>query len=252
MEIQAPALDSAGLAVPELTRLLAAGRAIVDRSKFPAYLTRREAQLIHARRSILGVLRDLRKNFPPSESAPEVIPPQPLNPELPAPNEPGTNPACESRAALQRRAGSPEPAPNGNAAFGADSENAPELCATLPDSSPELNAGLSAIPEESLQRNSLAPCPAPEQTISGSTSTTADPDYQSNEVPSIAGSQGAPPNHAPDPPCYAPGKADPCGSSLESAASGSAPGELDSGSIPEGAGSVPPEKNLRPDLPKAA
>ena len=94
MEIQAPALDSAGLAIPELTRVLNASRSIVDHSKLPAFLARREAQLVRARHSILGNLKDLRKNFPPSESAPEVVPPQSLNPESPAPIEPETNPTC--------------------------------------------------------------------------------------------------------------------------------------------------------------
>jgi hypothetical protein len=92
MDIQLPALNSAGLSVGELTRLLNASHSIVDRSKLPAYLARREAQLIRARQSILGFLKDLRKNFPPSDSAPEVVPPQPLNPELPLLNESGTNP----------------------------------------------------------------------------------------------------------------------------------------------------------------
>jgi hypothetical protein len=36
MNIQPPTLDSAELAVPELTRLLSAGRAIVARSQHPA------------------------------------------------------------------------------------------------------------------------------------------------------------------------------------------------------------------------
>jgi len=51
MEIQAPALDSAGLVVPELTRVLNASRSIVDHSKLPAFLARREAQLVRARHS---------------------------------------------------------------------------------------------------------------------------------------------------------------------------------------------------------
>jgi hypothetical protein len=141
MDIQLPALVTAGHSLSELTRLLDASRSIADRSKLPAYLARRETQLLNARRSILAVLKDLRKNFPSSDPAPEVVLPQPLDPESPLQNEPGTNPTCDSRPkrvsavseeALQRRAGSPEPVSNGNAAFGADSENAPELCAPPP------------------------------------------------------------------------------------------------------------------------
>jgi hypothetical protein len=92
MDIQSPALNSAGLSVAELTRLLNASRATVERSQFPNYLARREGQLLRARQSVLAFLRDLRKNFPLAESAPEVIPSQPLNPEFPIPNEPETNP----------------------------------------------------------------------------------------------------------------------------------------------------------------
>jgi hypothetical protein len=92
MEIQAPAFDSAGVAVSELNRVSTAGRAIVDRSGYPNFLARREGQLLRARHSILAVLKDLRKSFPLSDSSKEIVPPQPLNPDLPLPNEPGTNP----------------------------------------------------------------------------------------------------------------------------------------------------------------
>lgn len=108
MDIQLPALATAGLSLSELTRLLDASRSIVDRSKLPAYLARREAQLINARRSILAVLKDLRKNFPSSDPAPEVVLPQPLDPESPQQNEPGTNPT--RRADPQVCAGPPGPA----------------------------------------------------------------------------------------------------------------------------------------------
>jgi hypothetical protein len=162
MEIQAPALDSAGLAIPELTRVLNASRSIVDHSKLPAFLARREAQLVRARHSILGNLKDLRKNFPPSDSAPEVVPPQSLNPESPAPIEPETNPA-ESRAALQRRAGSPEPASNISAAFGAVSEEALQHRAASPGpASSKMTA--SSDSAAALQHRAVSPRPAPEQT----------------------------------------------------------------------------------------
>jgi hypothetical protein len=92
MEIQAPAFDSAGVAVSELNRVSTAGRAIVDRSGYPNFLARREGQLLRARHSILAVLKDLRISFPLSDSSKEIVPPQPLNPDLSLPNEPGTNP----------------------------------------------------------------------------------------------------------------------------------------------------------------
>jgi len=109
MDIQLPAHANAGLSLSELTRLLDASRSIVDRSKLPAYLARREAQLINARRSILAVLKEMRRSFPSSDPAPEVVPPQPLDPDSPLANEPGTDPR-ESRPEFQSRAGSPEPA----------------------------------------------------------------------------------------------------------------------------------------------
>ena len=74
-DIQSPAFDSAGLVVPELTRLLNAAQSIADRSKFPDSMARREAQLIRARQSTLRVLKDMRKNFPLVESCAEIVPP---------------------------------------------------------------------------------------------------------------------------------------------------------------------------------
>jgi hypothetical protein len=166
MDMQTPALDSAGLTVQELTRLTAAGRSIVDRSQYPNYLARRAAQLVRARQSTLAFLKDLRKNFPLAESATEVVPPQPLNPELPTPIEPATNQTGVSGAALQRRAGSPEPASNPKP-VSSDSA-APQVCVeprgpasnqvTL-DSDSAAGAGVAPLIRAEALRG-----PAPEQT----------------------------------------------------------------------------------------
>jgi hypothetical protein len=170
MDVQAPALDSAGLAVPELTRLLAAGRSIVDRSQYPNYLARRETQLIRARQSVFGILRNLRKNFPLAESASEVIPPQPLNPASPTPNEPGTNPTETGTA--------PKCGPKH---VRADSENAPLVRAVPPGSAPKFS-GLGAVSEEASQdcttrpstvADSANPPSAPENSTSGCTPDAA-------------------------------------------------------------------------------
>ena len=156
MEIQAPALDSAGLAIPELTRVLNASRSIVDHSKLPAFLARREAQLVRARHSILGNLKDLRKNFPPCDPAPEVVPPQSLNPESPVSIEPETNPTCESGSGSgsgadpQVCAGPPGPATNKTSAT-SDSDAASQVRA-------ERSSASESAPDND------APGPASEQT----------------------------------------------------------------------------------------
>jgi hypothetical protein len=187
MDIQSPALDSAGLAVPELTRLLAASRAIVDRSQYPNFLARREAQLIRARQSILGVLRHLRKYFPPADLAPEVIPLQPLNPESPAPNEPGTNPT-ESGADPQCLA---------DPQCGAD----PQVCAEPPGSAPKISVRLGAVSEEapldcttrpSAVAHSANPGSAPDNSASGSISLKVAPIFTSAKAKSGADSEKAP------------------------------------------------------------
>jgi hypothetical protein len=48
MDIQSPTLDSAELAVPEITRLLSAGLAIVARSQHPADAASRDVQPMRA------------------------------------------------------------------------------------------------------------------------------------------------------------------------------------------------------------
>ena len=163
MEIQAPALDSAGLAIPELTRVLNASRSIVDHSKLPAFLARREAQLVRARHSILGNLKDLRKNFPPCDPAPEVVPPQSLNPESPVSIEPETNPTCESGSGSgsgadpQVCAGPPGPAPE---------QTPPEPANTLPIDSGVEPGGHTP----NLKSGKSAPCVPSTEAVPGSSS----------------------------------------------------------------------------------
>ncbi len=99
MAIQSPAYDAAGLAVAEMTRLTNASRSIVDRSKLPAYLARREGQLFRARESLLGFLRDLRKNFPAGQAAGEIVPAPTIDPE-----------AVAAKAAGKERDGGPKQA----------------------------------------------------------------------------------------------------------------------------------------------
>ena len=202
MDVQAPAFGSAGMAVPELSRVSTAGRSIVERSQYPNYLARRQAQLMRSRQSILAVLKDLRKNFPLAESSTEIIPPQPLNPELPVSFEPKTNresgaapqvcaeppgsaanqmtlasdslaltaapqisleePPCsaaESGAALQSRAGSPDPAPE---------QTLPEPANILPICSESESGELAPI----LTSNKSVPGAASEEAMLGSSSTS--------------------------------------------------------------------------------
>ena len=63
-DIQSPPLKAAGLTVPDLTRLHTASRSMVERSQYPAFLARRQGQLLRARQSVLAVLLNLRKNCP--------------------------------------------------------------------------------------------------------------------------------------------------------------------------------------------
>lgn len=60
-----------------------AGQALVDRSRMPDFLGRRESQLIHARQATLEALRELRKGYPQADPALEIVPPMPLDPERP-------------------------------------------------------------------------------------------------------------------------------------------------------------------------
>ncbi len=81
MDVQAPALALDEGTVPELTRLVLAGRTLVDKSRFPAYLAGRETKLTLARRETLRTLQSLRKDHPRSEPASQIQPPTPLDPE---------------------------------------------------------------------------------------------------------------------------------------------------------------------------
>lgn len=81
MDVQAPTLEFEPGALPELTRLVLAGRTLVDKSRFPAYLAERETKLSFARRETLRALESLRRDHPRSEPANEIQPPTPLDPE---------------------------------------------------------------------------------------------------------------------------------------------------------------------------
>jgi len=136
MDIQAPAFATSGVDVSERTRMLNASRSLVDSSKHPAFLGRREGQLIRARQSALAVLRELRRHIPLADFTIEVVPYQPLDPEWALTNGPQTNLECGADpqvcavppgaasatggAALQR-AGSPGPASNLGSSLGAAS-----------------------------------------------------------------------------------------------------------------------------------
>jgi hypothetical protein len=161
MDIQAPSFDSAGMVVAELSRLSTAGRSIVDRSQYPNYLARRQAQLMRSRQSILATLKALRKSFPLAEPSTEIISPQPLNPESPAPIEPETNPPCESEsesgADPQVCAGPPGPAPE---------QTPPEPANTLPiDSGVEFG---EHVPNPNSSKS--VPCVPSTEAVPGSSS----------------------------------------------------------------------------------
>ncbi len=92
MDVQAPTLELERGALPELTRLVLAGRTLVDKSRFPAYLAERETKLIFARQATLRALEALRNHYPRAEPAAQIEPPLPLDPEIEPPNEPESNP----------------------------------------------------------------------------------------------------------------------------------------------------------------
>jgi len=89
---QEPALEAAGIERGELSRLILAGHSFVDRSRFLGVLNLRKSQLIRARQSVLGYLRDLRKLFPLPDSGREVLPRHPFGVKPPVPIEPESNP----------------------------------------------------------------------------------------------------------------------------------------------------------------
>ena len=92
MDIQAPTLRLETGTLPELTRLVLAGRTLVDKSRFPTYLAERETKLTFARRETLRALQFLRKDHPRFDPADQVQLPEPLDPENDPRNEPESNP----------------------------------------------------------------------------------------------------------------------------------------------------------------
>jgi hypothetical protein len=92
IDVQVPALENAGGSPSELDRLAFSIQSLVDRSKLPQFLAGRESQLIFQRQSILQQLRQLRRDWPLSAPSPQIVEPEPLDPELPLGNDPGTNP----------------------------------------------------------------------------------------------------------------------------------------------------------------
>jgi hypothetical protein len=95
MDVQAPGLELEIGALPELTRLVLAGRTLVDKSRFPAYLAERETKLNFTREATLRTLAALRTHHPLVESSAQIQPPEPLNPEIEPRNEPESNPDQE-------------------------------------------------------------------------------------------------------------------------------------------------------------
>lgn len=110
MELQTLALETSGHHVSELTRLLHASRTVVDRSRYPAFLARRESQLLQARVATLRALRALRKDCPPADPALEIVPPRPLDPDSILRNEPGTNPPSILPSHKRKRVANRRPA----------------------------------------------------------------------------------------------------------------------------------------------
>jgi hypothetical protein len=92
MDVQAPTLQLENGALPELTRLVLAGRTLVDKSRFPAYLAERETKLTFIRRETLRTLQSLRRDHPRFDPGDEIQLPQPLDPEIDPPNELESNP----------------------------------------------------------------------------------------------------------------------------------------------------------------
>ena len=95
MATQAPGLELDNRGIPQLTRLVLAGRTLVDKSRFPTYLAERETKLNHSRRATVLHLDFLRTRHPLLESVAQIQPPQPLDPEIDPRNEPETNPSQE-------------------------------------------------------------------------------------------------------------------------------------------------------------
>ena len=92
MELQASALELEDRTVPQLTRLVLAGRTLVDKSRFPAYLAERETKLNYTREATLRTLASLRTHHPLLDPVEQIQPPQPLDPEIDLRKEPEFNP----------------------------------------------------------------------------------------------------------------------------------------------------------------
>lgn len=242
MEIQAPAFDSAGVAVSELNRVSTAGRAIVDRSGYPSFLARREGQLLRARHSILAVLKDLRKSFPLSDSSTEIVPPQPLNPDLPLPNEPGTNPE------------------SGPECDGADSAT----CISTVSKEAIVDLQIGSVPASSIPRSAepkeLASAPANAVPLgSASNPDASDPESHRVEL-SIASGQAdldrakrsAATPIGPVPYVASPARGAGIGQGIVDKNKAPAPKSSALSSTPGAVTSNPLAGNLRPNLPKAA
>ena len=179
MALQVPALESAGVAVAELTLLNNAGRAIVEHSPYPNYLLRCESQLLRARRSALAVLKEIRKNFPLADPSTQIIPPQPLNPELPPWSEPETNPECAK-----------EVPPGSAPADSAPAGSAPE--ASSPADPPPAGPAPSDNPTGSSSNNSGCATTILEDILQVR-AAPPDPASQDSDYPSCTGNGGSRP-----------------------------------------------------------
>jgi hypothetical protein len=99
LDLQLSSLAASGVAVADLTRVALAMQGVIERSRLPDFLGKRQTQLIRDRQSTLRTLQFLRKRMPQAEPAVEIIPPRPLDPEAPFSPEdtaPETPPAATS------------------------------------------------------------------------------------------------------------------------------------------------------------
>ena len=85
LDLQVPSLEATGVTVADLTRLALAVQGVIDRSRLPDFLARRQTQLIRDRQTTLRTLHQLRQRRNQAAPADEIIPPTPLDPEASIP-----------------------------------------------------------------------------------------------------------------------------------------------------------------------
>ena len=85
LDLQLPSLEATGVTVAELTRVTLAMQGVIDRSRLPDFLARRQTQLIRDRQTTLRTLHQLRQRRTQASPADEIIPPTPFDPEASIP-----------------------------------------------------------------------------------------------------------------------------------------------------------------------